>query len=165
MWVMPLTLLTISALFLMACAGSAAPASPTQDTSTTTPTTANELRTGQTAMGIERDLEGIDIRIDECAWSQPDGGGDPEINVTFTLNNSSGEQLFTTYRLQNSSGTIYKKAGVGGDLTVNNGEPGARTLTTDKFDVGSEDIDLVVSIERFQDRTHETVPVGQCTGP
>ena len=84
MWVIPLTILTISALFLMACAGSAAPGLPKQDTSTTTPTTANELRTGQTAMGIERELEGIDIKIDECAWSQPDGGGDPEINVTFT---------------------------------------------------------------------------------
>jgi hypothetical protein len=48
---------------------------------------------------------------------------------------------------------------------VNDGESGARTLITDKFGVGSEDINLVVSIERFQDRTHETVPVGQCTGP
>ena len=150
---------------ISACSNSASPTSQTPGTPVSTQDSADTLGAGQTAFGIGRELEGIDITIDECVWQQPSGGGDPEINVTFTLNNASGEQLFTTYRLQNSSGTIYKKAGVGGDLTVNDGESGARTLTTDKFDVGSEDLDLIVSIERFQDRTHETVPVGQCTGP
>ena len=165
MRVAPTILLTMVLLVLIACGGGAAPEDPSQETATTGPTAAADLETGQTALGIGREVEGVEITIDQCVWSQPDGGGDQEINVTFSLNNDSGEQLFTTYRLQNSSGTIYKKAGVGGDLTVNDGESGSRTLTTDKFPAGSEDIDLIVSIERFQDRTHETVPVGQCAGP
>ena len=158
-------LVALAVMLLMACGGAAAPAP--QPLETLEPTTTSEvtLKTGHTAMGIGRELEGVEITIDQCAWTKPEGGGDPEISVSFMLNNRSGEQIFTTYRLQNSSGTFYKKAGVGGDLTVNDGESGARTLTTDKFEVGSEDIDLIVSIERFQDRTHQTIPLGECTPP
>ena len=155
----------VAVIMLLAACGGAAATTPAEEVPTPTPTSDNPTGAGQTAFGIGRELEGVDITIDECAWTQPDGGGDPELNVAFTLDNASGELLFVTYRLQNSSGTIYKQAGAAGDLTVTDKESGSRTMSTDKFDVGSTDIDLIVSIERFQDRTHETIPLGECSGP
>ncbi len=158
-------LTSVAVIMLLAACGGVAATTPAEESPTPTPTSDNPTGAGQTAFGIGRELEGVDIAIDECAWTQPDGGGDPELNVTFTLDNASGELLFVTYRLQNSSGTIYKQAGAAGDLTVTDKESGSRTMSTDKFDVGSTDIDLIVSIERFQDRTHETIPLGECSGP
>ena len=128
-----------------------------------TSTSDNPTGAGQTAFGIGRELEGVDIAVDECAWTQPDGGGDPELNVTFTLDNDSRRAAIHHLQAPEQFRDYYR-AGAAGDLTVNDKDSGTRTMSTDKFDVGSTDIDLIVSIERFQDRTHETISLEKCSG-
>ena len=48
---------------------------------------------------------------------------------------------------------------------VADGRAVSRTQSTAKFPAGAEDLNLIVSIERFQDRTYETKPLDQCTQP
>ena len=78
------------------------------------------------------------------------------LNLTFSVVNNSKKQAWTTFRVMNSTGTMYRPGGTGSELTVNLGETGSKTIFTDKYDVGSDDLTLIVSARQLGE-THRVV--------
>ena len=81
-------------------------------------------------------VEGI---IDSCTWEPGAVGGPVELNL---------RESRTTFRLQNSSGTMYRPGGRASEISVNVGGRESRTIHTAKFPLGAEDVDLIVSCMR-----------------
>ena len=80
------------------------------------------------------------------------------LNLTFTIVNNAVESLFATYRVQNSKGSLFRPKGI----TIYTKKSDRRTLHTDKFPVGSEDLVLVIAGQR---RTTDIIPLESCTTP
>ena len=159
-----MTILLVSAaiIFAAACGGSAPSVG-------TTPTGEGEatpgLRAGAGLSGFGGGVRapiGVAITIDSCIWEPEEAGGPVQLTVAFTLLNEGSGQRFIRFRVQNTTGTIYRQKGANLGLTIKPGETGSRTLHTTNFPVGSQDLSLV-----FSDfgRQSETVPLDQCTQP
>ena len=117
---------------------------------------------GMSGFGRERKPSGLVITIDSCTWKPAEADGPIQLNVVFTVLNEESVLRFANYRVQNTTGTIYRPTGVDSDITVNAGETDSRTLQTAKFAVGAQDLSLV-----FSDfgRPSQTVPLDQCARP
>ena len=156
-------LLASTALIVAAACGGSAPgdaATPTVD-----PNTTPGVRAGAGLSGFgggERAPIGVVITIDSCPWEPEESGGPVQLTVAFTLLNEGSGQRFIRFRVQNTTGTIYRQKGANLGVTINPGETGSRTLHTTNFPVGSQDLSLV-----FSDfgRQSETVLLDQCTQP
>ncbi len=108
-------------------------------------------------------VEGI---IDSCTWEPGAVGGPVELNLSFTVVNNSKQEVWTTFRLQNSSGTMYRPGGRASEISVNVGGRESRTIHTAKFPLGAEDVDLIVSARQLgksQRVIKEVIPLDQCT--
>ena len=114
---------------------------------------------GQTALGRGRSPSGLDITITACAWEVWASG---ELSVTFSVRNEENVQRFASFRVQNSSGIIYRPPATASSIFVSARGKVERSLRTDKFPGGSEDLVLIVSDAR---RTSESFPLDQCTNP
>ena len=157
-----LLLSSTAVIFAAACGGSApgAAATPVVDADTTP-----GVRPGAGLSGFggaERAHIGVVIKIDSCTWEPEEAGEPVQLNVAFTVLNEGSDQRFIRFRVQNTSGTIYRPKGANLGLTISSGETGSRTLHTTNFPVGSQDLSLV-----FSDfgRQSLTVPLDQCTQP
>jgi len=84
------------------------------------------------------------------------------LNLTFTIVNNAVESLFATYRVQNSKGSLFRPKGSGSSITIYTQKSDSRTLHTDKFPSGSEDLELVIAGQR---RTTDIIPLESCTTP
>ena len=149
-------------MFAAACGGSASgtAATPTADADATPGVRAGAGLSG--FGGGERAPLGMVITIDSCTWEPEEAGGAVQFSVAFTLLNEGSAQRFIRFRVQNTSGTLYRPKGADLGLTLNPGETGSRTLKTTNFPVGSQDLSLV-----FSDfgRQSQTVPLDHCTQP
>ena len=166
----------VAALLVVAC-GNSSPAVP-EDASNTpsagavdgTPTLTPRSETGGLGQVMRPSTPGEVVAgiIDSCTWEPPESGGPVELNLSFTIVNNSKKSVWTTFRVQDSSGTMYRPGGTASEVTVNVGEMGSRTIHTDKFPVGAEDLQLIISARQLGERhrrVKETVPLGQCAQP
>jgi hypothetical protein len=151
-------------MFAAACGGSASgtAATPTADADATPGVRAGAGLSG--FGGGERAPLGMVITIDSCTWEPREAGGPVQLNVAFSVLNLESVQRYARYRVQNSTGTIFRDTGSRSDssITVKGGDTVSRTFHTTKFPVGSQDLSLV-----FTDagRKSLTVPLDQCTQP
>ena len=167
---MALFLIIAAATFLGACGGAAAEpanqdgagggATPDAPRLKITPGTPR-ARAGETGQRVRPPSE-LEVTIDSCTWEPAEAGGPVELNLRFTVQNNAHESLFATYRVQNSTGTIFRPKGFDSSMTVYTGKSDGRTLHTGKFEVGAGDLELVIAGQR---RTTHIVPIDQCTQP
>ena len=104
--------------------------------------------------------------IDSCTWEATAAGGPVELNVSFTVANKSKQDVWTTFRIQDSSGTMYRPAGRASEISVDVGAKESRSIHTGKFEVGAQDVDLIISARQLgqtQRVIKEIVPLDQCT--
>ena len=87
--------------------------------------------------------------IDSCTWKASAAGGPVEVNLSFTVVNNSKQAVWTTFRIQDSSGTMYRPAGRASEISVEVGESESRTIHTGKFPEGAEDLDLIISARQL----------------
>ena len=164
-------------LLAAACGGTAPAAEPVAEATQAPATEAasgggTEARseTGGLGQMLEKAKTGevVEAVIDSCTWGPEEAGGPVGLNMTFSVVNNSKKQAWTTFRVMNSTGTMYRPGGTGSELTVNIGEKGSKTIFTDKYDVGSDDLTLIVSARQLGE-THrvvkEEIPLDNCTGP
>ena len=118
-------------------------------------------RAGETGQRVRPPSELV-VTIDNCTWEPVEAGGPVELNLTFTIQNNAPESLFSTYRVQNSTGSIFRPKGFDSSITIYTKESDGRTLHTDKFEVGATDLELVIAGQR---RTTDKIPLDNCTGP
>ena len=164
-------------LLAAACGGTAPAAAPAAEA--TQPPAAEaasggspEARseTGGVGQVLEKAKAGevVSAVIDSCTWEPAEAGGPVGLNLTFSVVNNSKKQAWTTFRIMNSTGTMYRPGGTGSELTVDVGETGSKAIFTDKYDVGSDDLTLIVSARQLGE-THrvvkEEVPLDNCTQP
>ena len=116
---------------------------------------------GETGQRLRPPSE-LDVTIDSCTWEPVEAGGPVELNLTFTIENNAAESLFATYRVQNSKGTLFRPKGFDSSITIYTKKSDGRTLHTDKFPAGSEDLELVIAGQR---RTTDITPLDSCTTP
>ena len=167
----------MAALMITACGGTA-PAAPAASEATAapealTPTGVSaEARseTGGVGQVLEKAKAGeiVTVAIETCSWGHPEGGGPNGLNLTFSVSNNSKKIAWTTFRVMNSTGTMYRPGGTGSELTVQVGETGSKTMHTDKFDVGAADLKLIVSSRQLGEShrvVKEEVPLDNCTQP
>ena len=166
-----LVAMTCAIAFVLACGAGDAQLNPGGDAAdavtTTAPQTAGSTPgvregAGQTTLGRGRAPSGLDITITGCAWEPGEAGASGELSVTFSVRNEENVLRFASFRVQNSSGTIYRPSGTASSISVSARGTAERSLHTDKFPAGSEDLVLVVSDAR---RDSESFPLGQCTTP
>ena len=143
--------LAVATLFVVAC-GSSSPAAPADSGDTVAPAASDPKPTARSETGgvgqlLERAETGevLAAIIDSCTWEPVETGGPVELNLSFSVVNNSKKSVWSTFRVQNSSGKMYRPGGTASELTVNIGETGSRTIHTDKFPVGSEDLRLIIS--------------------
>lgn len=168
-------LLASTALIFAAACGSSAPgaaATPTQDVNATPgvqqggnlPKAREQVYQFTTGRVGDRAAFGRVVTIDSCTWEPREAGGPVQLNVAFSVLNLESVQRYARYRVQNSTGTIFRDTGSRSDssITVKGGDTVSRTFHTTKFPVGSQDLSLV-----FTDagRKSLTVPLDQCTQP
>ena len=164
----------VMAMLLVACGGSAPAASdatmgPEALASTEVGAMARS-ETGGLGQIMEKAQSGeiVSVVIDDCSWGPPEGGGTDGLNLTFSVINNSKKIAWTTFRVMNGSGTMYRPGGTGSELTVQIGETGSRTIHTDKFDLGAGDLKLIVSSRQLGEQhrvVKEEVPLDNCTQP
>ena len=170
-------LVILAALLVTACGGSA-PAEPSGSDATAAPESQASSQgnvearseTGGVGQVLEKAKAGeiVSVVIESCSWGPPEGGGANGLNLTFSVINNSKKIAWTTFRVMNSSGTMYRPGGTGSELTVQVGETGNKTLQTDKFEVGADDLNLIVSSRQLGEQhrvVKEEVPLNNCTGP
>ena len=158
-------LLPLAAILMVAC-GSSAPAVPADTSNSVAPVTA----AGRSLKALAGKI--LETTVDSCTWESSEAGGQVELNVSFSVVNKSEEPIMTTFRVQNSSGTIYRRGGTASDIFVNPGETGNGTIQTGKFPVDAKDLSLIISkrgrpaAKGIPDRIfNEVVPLDQCTQP
>ena len=167
--------LGVMAVLLVTACGGTAPAAPaaTAAPEALAPTGVSaEARseTGGVGQVLEKAKAGeiVTVAIENCSWGPPEGGGPVGLNLTFSVSNNSKKVAWTTFRVMNSAGTMYRPGGTGSELTVQVGETGSKTLHTDKFDVGAADLKLIVSSRQLGEShrvVKEEVPLDNCTLP
>ena len=119
-------------------------------------------RAGETGQRVRPPSE-LEITIDSCTWQAVETGGPVVLNVTFSIQNNAPESLYATYRVQNQARTtFFRPKGFEQSITIYTKESDSRTLNTDKFEVGSDDLELVIAGQR---RTTDIVPLDNCTQP
>ena len=118
-------------------------------------------RAGETGQRVRPPSELV-VTIDNCTWEPVEAGGPAELNLTFTIQNNAPESLFATYRVQNGTGSIFRPKGFDSSITIYTTESDSRTINTDKFEVGSTDLQLVIAGQR---RTTDIIPLDNCTRP
>ena len=84
------------------------------------------------------------------------------MNVAISVINTSEEAVFVSFLVRDSSGDFYKPPESDSSITVYPGEAGSHVLQTDKFPVGADDLELVVSGFLYPSLT---IPLEQCTHP
>ena len=148
----------------LGCGGSAAPDTSAREASaaaTQLPsvgaTAGVREGAGQTARGRGRAASGLEVVIDSCGWEEGD-----DLQLQFTIENTEDVLRFGNFRLQSSTGTIYRPPGVKSDISVPPGETRQYRANTDKFPRGSVDLSLVVSDAR---RESHTESLGTCAHP
>ena len=164
-------------LLVAACGGTAPAAAPVAE-ATQAPAaeaasgSSTEARSETGGMGqvLEKAKAGevVSAVIDSCTWEPADAGGPVGLNLTFSVVNNSKKQAWTTFRVMNSTGTMYRPGGTGSELTVNVGETGTKTIFTDKYDVGSDDLTLIVSARQLGEMhrvVKEELPLDNCAQP
>ena len=164
----------VAAVLFVACGGSAPAASdattgPEAPVSTEVGAVARS-ETGGLGQVMEKAKSGeiVSVVIDQCSWGPPEGGGTDGLNLTFSVINNSKKIAWTTFRVMNSSGAMYRPGGTGSELTVQIGETGSKSIHTDKFDLGAGDLKLIVSSRQLGERhrvVKEEVPLDNCTQP
>lgn len=174
MWGISMLLLrlAVAATFAVGC-GSSSPSVPGDAGSSGSPGAVDPTPTLRSETGgigqILHDaapkevVEGI---IDSCTWEPSAAGGPVELNLSFTVVNNSKQAVWTTFRMQNSSGTMYRPAGRASEISVDVGGRESRTIHTGKFPVGAEDVELIISarqLGKVQRVLKEVVPLDQCT--
>ena len=168
---------TVAAMLLVACGGSAPAASEAPDAATGPEAPAStevsamaRSETGGLGQIMEKAQSGeiVSVVIDDCSWGLPEGGGTDGLNLTFSVINNSKKIAWTTFRVMNGSGAMYRPGGTGSELTVQIGETGSETIHTDKFDLGAGDLKLIVSSRQLGEQhrvVKEEVPLDNCTQP
>ena len=110
-------------------------------------------------------VEGI---IDSCTWEPSAVGGPVELNLSFTVINNSKQGVWTTFRMENSDGIMYRPGGRASEISVDVGGTESRTIHTAKFPIGAEDLDLIISARQLgksQRVVKEIIPLDQCIRP
>ena len=119
-------------------------------------------RAGETGQRVRPPSE-LEITIDSCTWEPMAAGGPVELNLSFTIRNNAPESLYATYRVQDKARTtFFRPKGFDQSITIYTKESDSRTLNTDKFEVGADDLELVIAGQR---RTTDIVPLDNCTQP
>ena len=164
----------VAAMLLVACGGSAPAASDaTKGSEASASTEVGAMarsETGGLGQIMEKAQSGeiVSVVIDDCSWGPPKGGGADGLNLTFSVINNSKKIAWTTFRVMNASGTMYRPGGTGSELTVQIGETSSKTIHTDKFDLGAGDLKLIVSSRQLGERhrvVKEEVPLDNCIQP
>ena len=167
---MALFLIVVASAFLGACGGAAAEPGSQNSAGVGAATEAPRLqitpgtpraRAGETGQRVRPPSELV-VTIDSCTWESVEPGGPVELNLSFNVKNNAHESLYATYRVQNSTGTLFRPKGFESSMTVYTGESDGRTLHTGKFEVGADDLELVIAGQR---RTTDVVPLNQCSQP
>ena len=106
----------------------------------------------------------MEVSIDSCTWAANEADGPVELNVTFTVVRLGPESLFATYRVadSNNPSQVYKPPGSKANLTAYPDAPATESLSTTKFEVGTEGLELIISGQR---RKTVKFPLDACTGP
>ncbi len=119
-------------------------------------------RAGETGQRVRPPSE-LEVTIDSCTWQPVESGGPVVLNLTFSIHNNAPESLYATYRVQNQARTtFFRPKAFEQSITIYTKESDSRTLDTDKFEVGADDLELVIAGQR---RTTDIVPLDNCTQP
>jgi hypothetical protein len=102
------------------------------------------------------------ISLDSCAWETEEADGWEALNIAFTVFNESGNQLFATYQVQKSGGKVYEFGQSASGIALVDGDTTSHTLQTTEFPAGTRDIELIISIDGFQDRANYTISLDRC---
>ena len=166
--------LAVATLFLVSC-GNSSPAAPSDTRGAVAPAAPDVKPTARSETGGVGQLlepaeagEVVAVIIDSCTWEPVEAGGPVELNLSFSVVNNSKKSIWSTFRVQNSSGKMYRPGGTASELTVNIGETGSRTIHTGKFPVGSEDLRLIISGRQLGEVhrvVKEEVALDKCTQP
>lgn len=166
MWVLT-TLLASTVLIITAACGSSAPGTATTTLTVDVNATPGAPATSAfTASGKLRLPFEMVVTIDSCTWKPEEAGGPVGLNLAFTVfydpNSPGRPEVFTSFRVQNTTGSIYKPRESQSTATLSKGETVSRNFHTAKFPVESQDLALVISPDG---RLHGTFPLDQCTEP
>ena len=102
------------------------------------------------------------ISIDSCVWETEEADGWEALNIAFTVFNESGNQLFANYQVQKSGGKLYEFGQSASGIALVDGDTTSHTLQTTEFPAGTRDIELIISIDGFQDRANYTISLDRC---
>ena len=105
------------------------------------------------------------IPIDGCAWETEEADGWEALNIAFSVFNGSGDQLFANYQVQKSGNGLAELGELASATALADGQTASLTIQTTEFHAGTKDLELMVSIDGFQDRAHYTIPLDRCSDP
>ncbi len=103
--------------------------------------------------------------IDGCAWETEEADGWEALNIAFSVFNESGDQLFANYQVQKSGNGLAELGELASATALADGQTASLTIQTTEFHAGTKDLELMVSIDGFQDRAHYTIPLDRCSDP
>lgn len=169
---MLLALAAVAAIFVVACGSSASPIDGNGGAGEGGAAAAEPTAIGR-GSGLDRpalqravvdEPPDMEVTIDSCTWEPTEAGGPVELNVTFTVVRLGPESLFATYRVadKNNTSLVYKPPGSKANLTAYPDAPAVESLNTTKFEVGSQNLELIISGQR---RKTVSFPLDNCTQP
>ena len=163
-----LALAAVAAVLVVACGSSAKPIDSDGGDSAAAQPTAIARGSGLDRPALQRAVvdepPDMEVSIDSCTWAANEADGPVELNVTFTVVRLGPESLFATYRVadSNNPSQVYKPPGSKANLTAYPDAPATESLSTTKFEVGTEGLELIISGQR---RKTVKFPLDACTGP
>ena len=156
-----LTVATVCLSAALACGGNAvpvddegAPQTPVAASATVDASAGIGDEAGQPTRGRGRAESGLEVVILTCGWVDGD-----DLRLEFSIENTEDELRFGNFRLQNTTGSIYRPPGVKSDISIPTAETREYSVNTDTFPRGPGDVSLVVSDGR---RESHTVPLEKC---